>query len=119
MGDRELDQGLEPGSRIDSRLEYVRGLIEGAELSPDERRDRSVAELAAAVAELAAGLRDVRGEVSRMRPSRAELSARGGSRPECLFCPICASKIPLPEPEDGPAPAEVGCPSCGAVLELG
>ncbi len=99
---------------FDARLEYVRGLLEGGELSDDERRDRTLAELASVVGGLAAEVQELRREVASLR---AEDSAgAAGPRVTALCCPLCRAEVGAGALAKGLGPVEAPCPRCGTVL---
>jgi len=108
---------------IDGRLEYVRGLLEGGELPPDERRDRTVAELAAAVADLSAAVRDLGAEVTALHADGRSAGPSPGARAQAetmqsIFCPGCGAVIPAGEALRSPGVHVLPCRACGAVVEL-
>jgi len=107
---------------VDGRLEYVRGLLEGGELSPDERRDRTMAELAAAVAALSGTVGDLRAEVAALRVASRVEEPHTGPRThpavQSIFCPGCGAVIPIGDAFDAPGVQVLPCRACGAVVEL-
>lgn len=98
---------------IDGRLEYVRGLLEGGELTDDERRDRALSRLADLVSDLAAEVRDLRAELGDVR-----VRGNGAAQMETLYCPACGRQIELDPASLGPGPTDVVCVHCRAVLEV-
>lgn len=98
---------------IDGRLEYVRGLLEGGDLTDDERRDRALARLADLVSDLAIEVRDLRSEVRDLRAGGG-----GAARVETLYCPACGRQIEMDPAMLGPGPTDVVCTHCRAVLEV-
>lgn len=109
MARREPDSQQE----IDGRLEYVRGLLEGGELTDDERRDRALARLADLVSDLAAEVRDLRFELREWRAT-----GDTGVRLETLYCPACGRPIAVDPASLGQGPTDVVCTHCRAVLEV-
>ncbi len=109
----------------DSMLEYVRGLLEGSELTEDERRDKALAALVShlsrqteTVAELAAAVEVLRGEVAELRTGRAVSAAPAAPDGVTVYCAVCGAAIPLLAPWDPSGPNEVVCHRCGAEMTL-
>lgn len=109
-----------------ARADYLRGLVQGGELTPDERRDRSLATLIELVAELTGEVHALRDELAGIRNALASLAA--GSRDDLpaassggratVYCPGCGRAIQLRGELDAPGPVSIACAACGAVLDL-
>ncbi len=105
----------------DSRLEYVRGLLEGSELTEDERRDRALTALVAHLTQQADTLAELRASVETLRAEVADLRAGAGqAAPEgaAIYCAVCGAAIPLLAPWNASGPNEVTCQRCGAEMVL-
>jgi hypothetical protein len=100
----------------DSRLEYVRGLLEAQELTEDERRDRALLALVDQVTELSSRVARLTDEVQELRIRGSVEVPRATEPTESVFCPGCATRIGVPA--GAHAPIEVRCPRCEATLEV-
>jgi hypothetical protein len=102
---------------IDGRLEYVRGLLEGGELTDEERRERALARLTDLVAELTTEVGGLRAEVRELRAS-SQPPAGAAAAPEMLFCPSCGRELAIEPGALGRGPTEISCGHCRAILEV-
>jgi len=113
------DKAVKTGAQVS----YLRGILDGEKLSPDERLELVLSTFAEMSERLIDAVDEIRGEQVEIRKLLAEIASRDGSSAHeqgesRLSCPRCGRQLTLgTEALDG-GPVEATCPECQLIIEV-
>jgi len=114
-------------SSAESRVSYLRGVLDGEKLSADQRLELALSTFVEVSEKLIGLVGQVMEEQREIKRALAELRSEsvsgGGARPateagEGLSCPQCAQRLAISPDALSRGPVEVTCPECRLVLEI-
>lgn len=99
---------------ISEKVSYLRGLIEGLDISKDSKEGKIYAAMLDIFDEISCSIDDINGEVDELYALTDEIDSDLGDVEEAVYTDSCCNE----EDEDEDIEYEVTCPECGEVIGI-